>query len=104
MGRWDKASKKRGSYEENHAGESNAPIRATYESDPEGLREHVNEKVEALERLYETDVIGNNADLEDIAAKYSKLIPPDEVEKYKEMVVFLLNEIDLQKVADCREL
>jgi len=75
----------------------------TFESDPEGLREGIQNKVDKLEALYKTDVIGTNADLEDIAAKYNKLIPPEEVEKHKEMISFLLETMDLKKVADARE-
>ena len=61
-------------------------------------------KVKALEELYKTDVIGTNNDLEDIAAKYAKLIPADEIEKHRDMVQFLLKTIDLKKVRAAREI
>ena len=75
----------------------------TFASNAEGLQSHVSDKVEALEQLYKTDIIGTNADLEDIAAKYDNLIPEEEIEKHKEMVTFLMETIDLEKVKTARE-
>ena len=104
MPRWDRQQKGKDSGAHDTADEiSEKKHRVTFESDPEALRQGIVDKVEALEELYKTDVIGVNADLEDIAAKYNKLIPPEEVEKHKEMVSFLLQTMDLAKVAAARE-
>ena len=78
-------------------------MRDTYASNPEGLKTHVLDKIEALEELYKTDIIGTNADLEDIAAKYVFNHNLEEVEKHKDMVIFLAETIDFEKVKDARE-